>query len=301
MKCLVTGAAGFIGSNLVDELLLKGHEVIAFDNETSSPSYWNNEAKNFNSKYWQDQIFSQFKPDWVFHLAAQSSIQKCIENPYDSTQENFNFTIKMLELSRSHEVKKFIFSSTSAVYGLENRPPLKESMRTDCLNPYSAAKLASEKFCKLYYNLYGLKTVSLRYFNVYGKRQRSSGQYAPVVGTFLNKYKNKNKLTVVGDGKQIRDYVHVKDVVRANILAAESNKKEINGDIFNVGSGKGYSILDLVKMIGGDIEYIPEREGEARVSLSDISKIRDVLGWTPAEKLKSYIQEQKKIIDINDV
>lgn len=296
MRCLVTGGAGFIGSNLVDELLSKGHEVITLDNETSSPSYWNNEAKNFISKYWQDQVFSQFKPDWVFHLAAQPSIQECIEHPYKSTQENFNLTIKMLELSRNHEVKKFIFSSTSAVYGLKNSPPLKESMKTDCLNPYSAAKLSSEKFCKLYYNLYGLKTVSLRYFNVYGERQRDAGQYAPVIGTFLNKYKNKNKLTIVGDGKQIRDYIHVKDVVRANILAAESNKKEVNGDIFNVGSGKGYSILDLVKIIGGDIEHIPAREGEARVSLSDISKIKEVLGWTPTEKLESYIEEQKKIL-----
>tara|TARA_Y100001938_G_scaffold37130_2_gene51267 strand:- start:867 stop:1775 length:909 start_codon:yes stop_codon:yes gene_type:complete len=299
MKCLVTGGAGFIGSNLVDKLISNKHKVLAFDNQATNPSYWNLKAENFNEELiatepWEDQIFKEFKPDWVFHLAAQPSIPFCIEHPYESMEENLNFTIKMLELSRQHKVKKFIFSSTSAIYGLKNKPPLKESMNADCLNPYSAAKLSAEILCKMYYTLYGLKTVSLRYFNVYGKRQRDVGQYAPVIGTFLNQHYNKQDLTVVGNGKQIRDYIHVNDVVSANISAAKSKDERTYGEIFNIGTGKGYNVLDVANMIGGNIRHIPERAGEAKVSLSDNSKAKKLLKWKPNYKLEDYIEGELK-------
>jgi UDP-glucose 4-epimerase len=162
-------------------------------------------------------------------------------------------------------------------------------MNRDCLNPYSLTKVAGEDMIKMYADLYNMDAIIFRYFNVYGERQPTKGQYAPVVGLFQKLKKNKKKLTVVGDGLALRDYTYVKDVVDANILAMRNN---ISGcEVFNIGTGKNYSVLDLAKMIGGEIEYIPPRKGEAKETLANISKAKNKLGWRPKMNLKKWIND----------
>jgi len=189
MRALVTGGAGFIGSNIVDELLNRGHEVIVIDNESAEENdrfYWNNKAKNHKIDICDyEKIEPLFEGvDWVFHLAAQSRIQPAVKNPVRTVRVNCEGTTNILQAARMNKVKKVIYSSTSACYGLINEPPLHEDMTTDCLNPYSVTKVAAEDICSMYTRLFGLKTVTFRYFNVYGERQPTRGQYAPVIGLF---------------------------------------------------------------------------------------------------------------------
>tara|TARA_R100000664_G_scaffold692_1_gene2056 strand:+ start:621 stop:1514 length:894 start_codon:yes stop_codon:yes gene_type:complete len=297
MRALVTGGAGFIGSNIVDELLNKGYQVTVIDNESAEENdkfYWNDNAKNYKYDICNyGKIEPLFKNiDYVFHLAAQSRIQPAIENPIKTVRVNCEGTTNILQASRKHKVKKVIYSSTSACYGLANNPPLHEKMNTDCLNPYSVTKVGAEEICKMYTRLFGLKTVTFRYFNVYGDRQPTRGQYAPVIGLF-KKQKNSGKpMTVVGDGLQTRDYTNVKDVVSANISAAE-NDNVGNGEIINIGVGKSYSVMDLVKIIDGEYVYIPPRLGESRHTLADISKAKKLLGWKPKINLEDWLKENK--------
>ena len=296
-RCLVTGGAGFIGSHIVDGLLKLGHEVSVVDNESSNSNkefYWRKEAKNHKKDILDDHIesiFQEFKPEYVFHLAAYARIPPSIKNPALACENNVMGTCNILQLSRLYKTKRVIYSSTSSVYGIKNEAPHNEEMRRDCLNPYSVSKSAAEDLCKMYYNLYGLESISLRYFNVYGERQPLRGQYAPVVGIFLRQKANGEVLTVVGDGKQRRDFTNVKDVVQANVLAMNSNNKNALGEAFNVGTGENYSILELAKMIGGGIEFIETREGEAKETLADISKINKILGYSPSIRLEDYINK----------
>ena len=199
MKYLVTGGAGFIGSNLVDKLIEDGHDVVCIDNESAESNlkfYWNTRAKNyyidindFCSLSW---VFSHEKPDMVFHLAAEARIQPTINEPQKACMTNFVGTCNVLQASKEFGVKRVIYSSTSSAYGLRNQPPLKESMAKDCLTPYSVSKTAGEELCKVYYKISGLETVVLRYFNVYGNREPVKGHYAPVVGLFLRQKKKAN-------------------------------------------------------------------------------------------------------------
>jgi len=299
MKCLVTGGAGFIGGHVVDALLKENHEVLVIDDCSSTANdkfhfvsgaqYHNHDIRNY------DLIEPHFSNvDWVFHLAAKSRIQPTINNPTETCEVNFSGTCNILEASRKNKVKRVVFSSTSSIYGLKNTPPLKEDMPTDCLNPYSVSKLAAESLCKMYYTLYGLKTVTLRYFNVFGPREPKRGEYAPVVGLFMRQKKNKDPLTVVGDGSQTRDFTHVKDVVNANLLAAKSKNKKCFGEIFNVGTGKRMSILKLAKIINSPYSHIEERKGEAKDTEADISKTKKFLNWEPKEDIKKYIKEISK-------
>ena len=189
MKCLVTGGAGFIGSHLVDLLIANNYEVIVIDNESAKENnqfFWNNRAENYTYDICDyDLIEPLFKKvDFVFHLAAESRIQNAIENPERTIKINLYGTINVLEASKKYKIKKIIYSSTSAYYGLKNKPPHVETMSRDCLNPYSVTKVAGEDMIKMYNKLYGLNAVIFRYFNVYGKRQPTKGQYAPVVGLF---------------------------------------------------------------------------------------------------------------------
>jgi len=297
-RVLVTGAAGFIGSNLVDRLIKDGHSVVAVDNESSEAHetfYWNELAENHKLDICDyDNILPLFEGvNVVFHLAAESRIQPAINNPLFAVRVNTLGTCNVLQAAREQRVKRVVYSSTSAAYGLSNSIPYREDMPKDCLNPYSVSKTAGEELCKMYYTLFGLETVSFRYFNVYGNRQPTKGQYAPVIGLFLKQVAEGKSMTIVGDGLQRRDFTHVDDVVEANIKAAFLQNKAILGNLFNIGTGKNYSIVEIAKMIGGEVEYIPPRLGEARNSLCDNTKAKDLLGWNPTVTLDTWIEAIK--------
>ena len=300
MNIIVTGGCGFIGSNLVDELIKQGHDVVVIDDLSSDAHdrfYYNQKSTYYNHSVTDygmcSEVFNRHKPDYVFHLAAEARIQNCVDDPTKAYETNLIGTLNMLALSKRYEVKRLVLSTTSAIYGLKNTQlPQHEEMPTDCLNAYSLSKLAAEQACKMYSNLYDLSTVCLRYFNVYGPRQPKKGPYAPVIGIFTRQQRNGEQLTIVGDGNQTRDYVHVADVVNANIFAAVSSKN-LYGDVFNVGSGKNYSVLELAKMMKGEYTYLPERLGEARHTLADTTKIKKYFGWEPKKSLIEYMENKE--------
>lgn len=298
MKSLVTGGAGFIGSNLVDKLIELGHEVIVIDNESSEAHeqfYWNDKAENYkrdicdytNTRELYDGV------DYVFHLAAESRIQPAIKNPIYAVSVNTVGTVTVLQCAREAGVKRVIYSSTSAAYG-HNPIPSLETYPDDCLNAYSISKVAGEKLCSMYTKLHGLDTVFFRYFNVYGERQPLRGQYAPVVGLFLKQAKEGKPLTIIGDGEQRREFTHISDVVNANILAATLPDENVQfGTLYNVGAGRNYSINELASMISDSVEFIPPRLAEIRMSLSDTTKIRTDFGWEPKVALGDWLDENK--------
>lgn len=297
MKSLVTGGAGFIGSHLVDKLLEIGHEVIVIDNESAESNeefYWNDKAQNY--KY-DVRDYENTRPlyegvDYVFHTAAEARIQPAILNPIEAVSVNCVGTVTVLQCAREAGVQKVIYSSTSSGYGF-NEPPNNEDQRDDCLNPYSVSKVAGEKLCKMYNDLFGLKTVFFRYFNVYGERQPLRGQYAPVIGIFLRQRGDGEALTIVGDGEQRRDFTHVSDVVSANVLAATVEvDNEFYGQLYNVGNGVNYSINEIADAISDNQTNIPPRIGESRVTLANNTKLKETFGWDPKVKLMEWISEQ---------
>ena len=277
IKSLVTGGAGFIGSNLVDALLEQGHMVVCVDNESASNEefYWNRDAINIKADVTDYKIMRNCMTDidYVFHLAAESRLQPAIENPIEAIVKNCVGTTTVLQCAREAGVKKVMYSSTSAGYGLNPYPNV-ETQPDDCLNPYSVSKVNGEKLCKMYTDLYGLKTVIFRYFNVYGNRQPLRGQYAPVIGIFLRQLAAGQPLTIVGDGEQRRDFVNVRDVCRANIMAAISNPDdEAYGKVYNVDHFTLKSIdmtLSKDKRLNFDIWYVPETAQIIRVSYSRV-------------------------------
>lgn len=292
---IVTGGAGFIGGHLVDKLVDLGHEVRVIDNYSaeSNDNFHHNEKAQYNNVDICDyeKILPIFgEADYVFHLAAQARIMICMGKPQEACRTNYLGTCNILEASRHNNVKRVMYSSTSSAYGLKNEPPLREDMPTDCLNPYSSTKVAGEGLCKMYSDLWGLETVIFRYFNVYGERQPTKGQYAPVIGLFKRQKDAGEKMTVVGDGLQTRDYTHVSDVVNANVSAALLDNKNIAGEIINVGTGRNHSVLDLVGLMNGDPEHIPARPGEARATLADITKLKTLLGCDPQVNLEDWIK-----------
>jgi len=298
-RAIVTGGAGFIGSNIVDRLIEMGWEVTVIDNESTDAHeqfYYNDKAE-----YWDYDIcdYSKIEPlfrgvDYVFHLAAEARIQPAIENPLLAVKTNSLGTCSVLQAARVNNIKRVVYSSTSSAYGFNDIPSV-ETMRKQCLNPYSVSKTSGEELCEMYYNLFGLETVMFRYFNVYGERQPTRGQYAPVIGLFQKQYEADIPMTIVGDGLQRRDFTHVSDVVDANLKAALSTNEKVLGELFNIGTGKNYNIHDLVKLFieepieGKDFAYIPERIGEVRESLSDCKKAKDLLEWEPVINLEDWI------------
>ncbi len=293
MKALVTGGAGFIGSHLVDELTKQGYEVIVLDDESadSEQFYKNPKARYAKVDISNYQLSNTFYAgvDYVFHLAAESKIGPAIENPIRATQKNVVGTCTVLQCARQWGVKKVIYSSTSAAYG-DNPTPNIESQPDDCLNPYSVTKVAGEKLCQMYTDLFDLKTVTFRYFNVYGDRAPKKGQYAPVIGIFQRQKAAGEPLTIVGDGEQRRDFIHVSDVVNANILAATKDiDDECYGTVYNVGSGKNYSVNQIADWISTNQTNIPPRDGEARVTLANVERMRLTFGWEPKVELSEWI------------
>ena len=298
---LVTGAAGFIGSNLVEQLLDQGHSVVCVDNESANNEkfHWSHEngmvinvRGDITDYKFMKNVFSGV--DYVFHLAAESRLQSAIQNPIEAVKKNCVGTTVMLQCAREAGVKRFVYSSTSSGYG-NNPYPNVETQPDDCLNPYSASKISGEKFCKMYTDLYGLETVVLRYFNVFGHRSPRRGQYAPVIGIFQRQKESGEPLTIVGDGSQRRDFVHVKDVARANFLAAMLPLKGHEGEVFNVGSGKAYSIQEIADAISDNQVYIDKRSGEMQTTFADITKIGEVIGWKPEIDVIDWIHGQKQI------
>jgi UDP-glucose 4-epimerase len=296
MKVLVTGGCGFIGSTLVDKLIEHGCQVSVIDNlsaENHKQFYFNNKAEYY---HYDICDYQQTRPlytgvEFVFHLAAESRIQPSINNPIQAVKTNVLGTETVLQCSREAGVKKVIYSSTSSAYGLINPCPLKEDMPNDCLNPYSVSKVAGEELCKMYTKLFGLKTIIFRYFNVYGDREPTSGQYAPVVGLFLRQHEANEPLTIVPDGTQRRDFTHVNDVVQANILAMQVDHNHY-GEIFNVGTGTNISVLELANMISKNQKFIEPRIGESYETLADNLKLKTVLGWKPTVYIEEYIRNK---------
>ena len=294
-KVLVTGGAGFIGSNLVDRLIELGHEVVSIDNESAisnSRFYWNPKAENHKLDITNlNSILDLFQGiDYVFHTAAEARIQQSIENPLLVVNTNIVGTTNVLQASRLANVKRVIYSMTSSIYGNSNPLPLVETQPVECLTPYSISKYAGEQLCKLYSNLYDLETASLRYFNIYGHREPSKGHYATVITKFINQHKAGEFLTIIGDGEQRRDFTHIDDAIEANILAMTC-ETPLYGEIFNIGAGRNFSINELAQLISSKYQYLPMRPGEVRETLANNTKAKEILGWTPKRKLEDFIAQ----------
>ena len=292
---LVTGGAGFIGSHLVDCLLERGHNVVCVDNESADNDkfHWNKDAWNINVDITDYKALKNAFTNvtYCFHLAAESRLQPAINNPIEAVHKNCVGTTTVLQCAREAGVKRVVYSSTSSAYG-NNPYPNVETQPDDCLNPYSASKVAAEKFCKMYSDLYGLETVVLRYFNVFGERSPTRGQYAPVIGIFDRQKKNNEPLTIVGDGSQRRDFIYVGDVAKANLIAAEATlDKKYFGQVFNIGSGINYSVQEIADAISDNQTYIPKREGEMETTWSNIEKASEILDWKPEVDVLEWIKK----------
>jgi len=296
MKCLVTGGCGFIGSHIVDKLILIGCEVVVIDDLSAQENerfYYNDQVTYWQKDISKDDCNDIFKSvDYVFHLAARSRIQPTIGAPNECFEVNVVGTQRVLEWSRLHSVKRVIYSGTSSLYGHQNSIPFAPNMPADCLNPYSMSKWMGEQICKLYNQLYGVPSITLRYFNVYGPREPIKGEYAPVIGLFKRQSKNNKFMTIVAPGTQRRDFTYIEDVVEANILAMRSSTVDIPFNVYNVGTGKNHSMWEIAEMIGGKTDIIPLRPAEVQETLADISETIKDLGWSPkytlSEKIMSY-------------
>jgi UDP-glucose 4-epimerase len=293
---IVTGGAGFIGSHIVEKLKRLDHMVVVIDNEYSDNDnfHWRKDTLNVNIDITDYKALKQActGADYIFHLAAEARIGPAIENPVNALNINTIGTCNVLQCAREVKAKKVLYSSTSSGYGL-NEAPNVETQPDDCLNPYSVSKIAGEKLCKMYTDLYGLNTIIFRYFNVFGERAPRKGQYAPVTGIFLRQKAAGEPLTIVGDGEQRRDYIYVKDVANANVMAAISNPDDdAYGQVYNVGSGKNYSVNEIASFISDDTINIPPRIGEARNSLANIDKIKKTFAWKPEVDVEEWIKTQ---------
>lgn len=286
MKCLVTGGAGFIGSHLTERLLADGHSVLVLDNFSTGrmenlAHLKNNSKLSIQSSDVADysSIRAYFKGvDFVFHLAGLADIVPSIERPIEYHRTNVDGTIAALEASRLAGVKRFLYAASSTCYGIPDVYPTPETAPIRPLYPYALTKYLGEQYVMYWNKIYKLPCVSLRMFNVYGPRSRTTGTYGAVFGVFLAQKLAAKPFTVVGDGKQTRDFTFVTDVVDAFVTAAQSN---VSGEIMNVGSNDTASINTLVELLGGDVTYVPKRPGEPDCTFADISKIKNFLGWKP--------------------
>jgi UDP-glucose 4-epimerase len=307
MKCLVTGGAGFIGSHLVDRLLKNGHEVVVIDDfSTGKEENLSQHKGNKNLQVYRRSIcdnltdlFFTEKFDVVFHLAAIASVQFSIQEPIKTHETNVNGSLNLLNCCKKFNVKRFVFSSSAAVYGDQESLPLRESMKPNPLCPYALHKLIIENYCKLFYKLYGIETVCLRYFNVYGPRQDLAGVYALLIPKFIQLIPKNESPTINGDGEQTRDFVYVEDVVDAILAAGATQNKECFGQVFNSGSGKNTSVNEvasqIIKLSGKNItpKHGPALN-EIKDSLPDINKAKTLLGWEPKVGFEEGLKETYK-------
>lgn len=293
-KIIVTGGCGFIGSHIVDELIKLNHKVLVIDDLSASENeqfYFNEKAEYHKIDICEkEKIESLFSGvDYVFHLAAESRIQPAIKNPSRAYNVNVIGTLNILELSRKYNIKRIVYSSTSSVYGLTNQLPTSEGTKIDCLNPYAHSKYMGEELFRQYWKEYGIDSVIFRYFNVFGERSPIKGQYAPVVGIFLNQLKNKTDLTIVGDGMKKRDFIYVGDIVDANISAMTSDLN-LESTTINIGSGNNISIKNIANLISHDQIHIDARPGEAENTLADIGVAKKLLNFNPKTDVKDWIK-----------
>ena len=300
MKSLVTGGAGFIGSHLVDKLLDMGHKVVVLDNFST--------GRKENLDHVNDQIeliecdlsikgdwIKKFNNvDWVFHLASLADIVPSIQNPESYFQSNVDATFYVLEATRHANVKRFVYSASSSCYGIPDKYPTAEDAEIRPQYPYALAKRMGEELVEHWAQLYNLPAISLRFFNVYGTRSRTSGTYGAVFGVFLAQKLANKPYTVVGDGKQTRDFTYVTDIVGALIAAAQSNQ---SGEVYNVGSDTTVSVNKIVELLGGDKVNIPKRPGEPDCTYADISKIKEELGWYPTISIEDGVGKILENID----
>lgn len=305
MTYLVTGGAGFIGSHVVDELLNLGHKVLVIDDfSLGKKENLAQHQDNKNLVVYKKSICSRLteifqknpKIDALFHLAALPRVQFSIEHPIKTHKVNVNGTLNLLESCRQFEIKRFIFSSSCAVYGNQEALPFTEEMSPNPLCPYGLHKLVGEYYCRLFYQLYDLETISLRYFNVFGPRLDPQGDYACVIPKFTRLIRQGKSPTINGDGKQTRDFIFVSDVVRANLLAAQTQNKDCFGQVFNIGSGQNLSINEIaqriIKLSGQKIQprYGPPVV-EPRHTLADTQKAKKLLGWQPKISFESGLKK----------
>ncbi len=296
-KTLVTGGAGFIGSHLVERLLIDGHAVSVLDNfstgrvENLMHLKHNSLLRIIEADVTDvDSIRPFFEGvDWVFHLAALADIVPSIQRPLEYHHANVNGTIAVLEASRTTNVKRFLYAASSSCYGIPNQFPTPETAPINPMYPY-----ALSKYVMHWYQVYHIPCVSMRLFNVYGPRARTNGAYGAVFGVFLAQKLAGKPFTVVGDGEQTRDFTYVDDVAAAFIQAAESN---LEGEVLNVGSGGTYSINSLVNLLGGEVVHIPKRPGEPDCTFADTTKINQKLGWKPTVNFEQGVKVMLQEID----
>ncbi|MDP3901437.1 MAG: NAD-dependent epimerase/dehydratase family protein [bacterium] len=286
-RYLVTGGAGFIGSNLVDALIKDGHKVLVIDDlSTGKKENLSPRAEFYQKDIRQlSDIESLFVGvDGVFHLAAVPSVQISIDQPAETHSVNVDGTFNVLMASYKAKVKRFIQSSSCSIYGDSVVFPQREDLPVRPKSPYALHKYINEEYCRIFSTIYGLETINLRYFNVYGPRMPYSGPYSGVIRVFLKQKKANEPLTITGDGEQSRDYVFVGDVVRANMLAMESDRVGA-GEIINIGSGQSCTVNQIADMVGGPKKYLPPRI-EPRRALADNSLAKKLLDWEPTVSLE---------------
>ena len=297
---LITGGAGFIGSNIVEVLFQQGELVRVLDN-CSTGKLSNLEDVMDQIEFIQGDIRdlplvreAVRDIDYILHQAALPSVSRSVHDPIASNEANVTGTLNVLVAAKDAGVKRLVFACSSSVYGNSQKLPKREDMPANPISPYAISKYTGEQYCRIFHELYGLETVALRYFNVFGKRQNPNSQYAAAVPIFINSFLEGKPPTIFGDGEQSRDFVSVEDVVRANLLACYA--EEAVGQVFNIASGRSATINCLVYMIkeliGCDIEpvYGQERKGDVRHSEADISKAQKILGYEPAVGLEEGLE-----------
>lgn len=298
-KIIITGGAGFIGSHLVDKMISKNFNVVVLDNFST--------GRIENLRHIKDNIeiiecdLSK-EGDWsknfkgayaVFHLAALADIVPSITNPDNYFQSNVVGTYNVLNASRNNKIDRFIYAASSSCYGIPKKYPTKETSEIKPEYPYALTKKMGEDLVIHWEKVYKIPSISLRFFNVYGTRSRTSGTYGAVLGVFLAQKLNNMPFTVVGDGEQTRDFTYVTDITEALLRAMES---DISGEIFNVGSGKTISINYLVELLKGEKVFIPKRPGEPDTTFANIEKIKKILNWEPTVTIEMGVEEVLKNI-----
>lgn len=300
MRVMVAGGAGFIGSHVVDALLDEGHHVTVLDNfSTGRPTNLSHVSGSVEVFECDLAIAGEWSKslrgaDWVIHLAALADIVPSIQKPDDYFSANVVGTFNLLQAARAHEVKRFIYSASSSCYGIPDTYPTPENADIRPQYPYAMTKRLGEELVMHWADIYQLPAISLRFFNVYGPRSRTSGTYGAVFGVFLAQKLAGQPLTIVGDGEQTRDFTFVTDIAQAVLAAAKS---DLSGEIFNVGSGQTVSVNHLAKLLGGETVNIPKRPGEPDCTFADISHIKDELGWQPSVSIEAGVSTVLSNID----